>query len=226
MSGGIVVLDVETLPSQDPAVREQITATITAPGNYTKPESIAKWEAEVKPGLVDEAVLRTSFDATHGMLAVIGLAFDDEEPQAIYDKNWLENEAKILEQFFQKINERYSDLRNGLPRFVGHNILDFDLRFIWQRAVILGIRPPPIIPFDAKPWSDRIFDTMTAWAGMKNRISLDKLCSALGIPGKGGISGADVWPMIQAGKIVEVADYCRNDISITRAAYKRMTWSA
>ena len=54
--------------------------------------------------------------------------------------------------------------------------------------------------------------------------SMDRLCRLLGIPGKGDISGADVWPMVKAGKLAEVAEYCRGDVERTRALYNRMTF--
>jgi predicted PolB exonuclease-like 3'-5' exonuclease len=55
--------------------------------------------------------------------------------------------------------------------------------------------------------------------------SMDRLCRLLGIPGKGDISGADVWPMVQSGRIQEVAKYCRDDVERTRAMHKRMTFA-
>ena len=61
---------------------------------------------------------------------------------------------------------------------------------------------------------------------MKDRISMDRLCKILGIPGKGdGPTGADVWPMVQAGRIDEVGEYCRQDVSRTREIHKRLTFA-
>jgi len=89
------------------------------------------------------------------------------------------------------------------------------------------VRPHPIIAraAQARPWeSDKVYDTMIQFAGVGNRISLDKLCLAFGMEGKGDISGADVWPMWQAGKHVEIAEYCLSDVRKTREVYKRMTF--
>jgi hypothetical protein len=79
-----------------------------------------------------------------------------------------------------------------VPVVVAHHA-GFDVRFIWQRAIVLGVTPPSWWPIDARPWdSDRIYDTMTAWAGHGNRIGLDRLCRALGLPGKTGVDGSQV----------------------------------
>ena len=91
--------------------------------------------------------------------------------------------------------------------------------------MVQRIKPPIWFPRDPKPWGDSTFDTMTAWAGTKDRISMDRLCRILGIEGKGDISGADVWPLVKAGKVSEVAEYCKGDVERTRAIFRRMTFS-
>ena len=76
-------LDLETLPSESDAVRAAIAETITPPGNMSKAETIAAWTLEKKPALVDEAMLKTSFDAQYGRILCIGWAVDDDEPQSV-----------------------------------------------------------------------------------------------------------------------------------------------
>ncbi len=51
-----------------------------------------------------------------------------------------------------------------------------------------------------------------------------KICKALGIDGKGDIDGSKVWDYVQAGRIAEVAEYCKGDISRTLAMYKRFNF--
>jgi len=116
------------------------------------------------------------------------------------------------------------------PTFIGHNIVAFDLRFIFQRAVLNGVIPPSIIPFNARPWDDSVFDTMTAWAGVGNRVSLDKLCGAFGIAKKGSeigddIDGSKVWDYVRTGRIADVVEYCKGDVERVRAIHRRMTFA-
>jgi hypothetical protein len=114
--------------------------------------------------------------------------------------------------------------------FIGHNIVGFDLRFLFQRSVMLGIKPPLVFPFKAKPWDDIVFDTMTAWAGVGNRFSLSKLCKVFGLDAKGTeigdeIDGSKVWDFVKGGRIDDVAKYCGGDVERTRAIHKRLTFS-
>lgn len=71
---------------------------------------------------------------------------------------------------------------------------------------------------------------MTAWAGIGNRISLDKLCRVMGIPTKGSeigdeIDGSKVWDFVQAGRIADVATYCCGDVERVREIHRRMTFA-
>ena len=66
--------------------------------------------------------------------------------------------------------------------FVGHNILDFDMRFLYQRSVIHQIKPLRDIPF-ARFRNAPIFDTMQEWSKWgREHVSLDTLSKALSIP--------------------------------------------
>tara|TARA_R100000365_G_C2745974_1_gene75046 strand:- start:1725 stop:2408 length:684 start_codon:yes stop_codon:yes gene_type:complete len=212
-------LDIETIPSQDTAVHERIAATITPPGTLKKPESIAEWEAEKKPAAVKEAIAKTSFDGALGHICCIGWAVGDQEPKAV-DIGNVDNEKRMLEFFVNAIHAQSRQLVT--PTVVGHNVVDFDIRFIWQRAIILGVRLPGWFPRDPKPWGDDTFDTMTAFAGARNRISMDNLCRALGIPGKGEVDGSMVAGMWERGEFAQIAHYCREDVERTRAIHKRM----
>lgn len=225
-----IYLDIETCPSQLEGVREQLAKGVTCPGNITKAESVAAWEAEKKPALVEEAWRRTSFDGALGHVAVIGLAFDDEEPQTFWSPEWLGRERDMLREAFDVIHERCSHDLGDRPVFVGHNIVEFDFRFLFQRAVMLGVKPTPFIPFSAKSWDDAVFDTMVRWGGTKNHTKLDKLVGVMGLQKKGSeigeeIDGSRVWDFVNAGRIADVATYCGGDIERTRGVFKRMTFA-
>jgi hypothetical protein len=225
-----IYLDLETIPSQDPEVRQEISDSIQAPGNYSKPESIAKWVAECKPALEAEAWLKTAMDGAWGQIVCAAMAIDDEEPLCLYDEDWFNNEKHIITHLFDRIKAKYSPSRDVRPVFIGHNIVNFDLRFLYQRAVVHGIKPPSIIPFDAKPWDDKVFDTMVKWSGVGKTVSLGKLCKIFKLPAKGSeigeeIDGSLVWTFVRAGRIRDVAKYCMGDVERVRALHKRMTFA-
>lgn len=219
-----VTIDIETIPGQQPGLREQFAREVKAPATYKKPESIAEWLAENRETAADEAWRKTSLDGAYGQIAVIGYAIDDQEPVALYTADYKTGEADLLRRFFDAITSQRADGCPVKPHFIGHNIAGFDLPFIFHRAIVNGVPLPDGFPIHPKPWGDECFDTMTYWAGPRDRISLDNLCRALGIEGKGGMDGSQVWDYVRAGRIAEVAEYCRHDIEITRAAHKRLTF--
>jgi len=220
-----IYFDIETLPSDDSGIIADIAAGIKPPGNLKKAETIEAWERDEKPAAVLEAVRKTGLDGTYGRICCIGFAVDDEPVECSFG-----NEEDVLRNFFRWLNgaariSDYTDRQSAI--FVGHNVLSFDLRFLWQRCVVNGIRPPAIIPFNAKPWDGKVFDTMTAWNPARERsISLDKLCRALGVPSsKGDLDGSKVAEYWQAGRHQEVAAYCMADVEAVRQCHKRMVFA-
>lgn len=225
----VLFLDIETIPTTRPDVREYIAASVEHPGNISKPETIAAWNAEKRPAAVEDAVSRTSLDGAFGQVCVVGVAGWHDEPTALFDLNWNSGgEAALLVDLNAELNRRIAKSDLFTTTIVGHNVSAFDLRFLLQRYIVNGIKPHIAIhrAAQAKPWeSDKVYDTMIQFAGVGNRISLDKLCLALGLPGKGDMDGSKVWPMVRDGMILKVVDYCKDDVRKTRAAYRRMTFT-
>lgn len=212
-------LDLETIPSQSLAVHAEIAKTVTVPGNISKPETIAKWEAETKPGMVKEAIARTSFDGAAGHICCIGWAVGEGKVRSASVLR-IEDERSVLQAALaemDKVSESWEPVR-----VIGHNVVNFDIRFIWQRAIVLGIRMPAWFPRDPKPWSNEVFDTQTAFAGSRGTIGMDRLCLALGMDGKGDVDGSMVAQMWTDGRHEDIATYCRADIERTRAIHRRM----
>lgn len=224
-------LDLETLPSESDAVRAAIAETITPPGNMSKAETIAAWTLEKKPALVDEAMLKTSFDAQYGRILCIGWAVDDDEPQSV-----IGSEDVVLPGFMEALlaaQER--PVKSGAVKpnadvvFIGHNITGFDLRFLFQRCAINSVKPPLslLTAMRAKPWDKCIQDTMLMWSPERERrISLGRLCKALGVPtSKGDMDGSKVYEEYKAGNIDKISAYCRDDVTATRTCYKRLIFA-
>ena len=110
--------------------------------------------------------------------------------------------------------------------FVGHNVLDFDLRFIYQRSVIHQIKPSRDIPF-TRFRNAPIYDTMQEWSLWgREHASLDLLSKALGIPSpKENLDGSKVYTYYRAGKITEIVEYCKRDVDAVRQVYRRLTFT-
>jgi predicted PolB exonuclease-like 3'-5' exonuclease len=219
-----LVLDLETIPTDRADVRDYIAASVTPPGNISKAETIAKWNEESRPAAIEEAVAKTGLDGSFGRVCVIGWAIDDGEPMTVANAD---DEGYVLREFAMRLVVPLSERHT--TTVIGHNVSSFDLRFLTQRFIVNGIKPPMVIAraARAKPWEDQIvFDTMVQWAGVGGRVSLDKLCLALSIPSpKGELDGSKVWQFVQDGRIAEVADYCKRDVEAARAIWRRMTFA-
>lgn len=209
-------LDIETIPTADPAHIAVITDSITPPGNISKAETIAAWEAEKKPVLIAEAIAKTSFNGAYGSVCCIGWAWGDFPAVSTIGAD----EADVLRSAFDRITQNTP--LHAVPTIVGHFVAGFDIRFLWQRAMVLGVTMPHWFPRDPKPWSREVFDTMNAWCGARDTISLDNLCKALGIPGKDEVDGSMVAGMWQRGQFNEIADYCRADVDRVRNVHRKM----
>jgi hypothetical protein len=220
-----VVIDIETVPCLRPGAMGEIRASIKPPGNISKQESIDKWMAEN----ADEAALKkyhdTGLDGGQGEIVVIGVSFGDQDPVAFHrDALAGEGEAGLLARAFEGIR---AGCGMDDPYFIGHYAFDFDLRFIYHRAVINRVEPPFNLNHETRYNGDRAFDTHIAWCGgaRDKHIGLARLCGILGIPVKtNGIDGAHVWDAVQQGRIAEVVEYCLEDVNATREVYKRLTF--
>ena len=213
-----IYLDIETIPSQEKWVRKYVAKNTTPPGSIKKQESIDKWYKESHAGAVEAAMDKCSFDGATNHIICIGLAVNDGGVDTLYMED-IKAEKENLAAFFATVSKL------NFPTFVGHNISSFDMKIIRQRSIVLGIRPPSNMPFDAKPWDPNPFDTLVQWDSDRQKmISLDKLAKALGIQGKSDIDGSMVYGMWKEGKFDEIAQYCADDVRMVRDVYKRMTF--
>jgi predicted PolB exonuclease-like 3'-5' exonuclease len=234
-----IYLDIETIPAQDPEAIKMLRKEadeekrlIKAPSNYKDVAKIDEYIAAKKieiDAAFDERYRKTSFDGALGQVVCVSYAIDDNEPFVIYTSDWKDSEQFILTNLYKNLQTAYNPNSQMRPVFIGHNIVSFDLRFLLQRSIIVGVKPPTFIPFKAKPWDDVVFDTMTAWAGVGNRVSMAKLCEVFKIDAKGSevdgeIDGSKVWDYVQAGRIDDVATYCMHDVIRTRQIYKRINF--
>jgi hypothetical protein len=107
---------------------------------------------------------------------------------------------------------------------VGHNILGFDLPFIFQRCLVNCISARAMV--DLGEYRVRgVFDTMHHWwLGAKRNVSLDDIAWALGIESSktATAEGSKVFELYQAGKLEEIREYNLNDVRVTRKVYERM----
>ena len=123
---------------------------------------------------------------------------------------------------------RFLSLMSGFDieadEIVGHNIIGFDLPFIFQRCLVNGVAGAPFV--NLGEYSPRgVFDTMLRWwLGARNRVSLDDLAWVLGLQSSktDEVDGSRVFELYHAGKLAEIREYNLNDVRLTRKVYERM----
>ncbi|MCM3874679.1 MAG: ribonuclease H-like domain-containing protein [Pyrinomonadaceae bacterium] len=131
-----------------------------------------------------------------------------------------QDEKRALRDFLDLLK----DFDPDTDEIVGHNVLGFDLPFIFQRCLVNNIRVRPFV--DLSEFQVRgVFDTMHHWwLGSKRNVSLDDIAWALGIESSktAEAEGSKVFEMYHADKLAAIREYNLNDVRVTRQVYERM----
>ena len=138
-----------------------------------------------------------------------------------------EGEGEIIQRFFDGI-EKYT------PQLVSWNGAGFDLPVLHYRGLIHAVRAP-------RYWDtgedDREFrfnnyisryhmrhcDVMDLLALYQGRAvaPLDEIAQLLGLPGKLGMNGSQVWDAYRSGRLADIRNYCETDVVNTYLVFLR-----
>ena len=239
-----VDIDIETIPGQGllPSFMEDAKNNFRAPSGlskkqalvdmgldgekkpqkfWTKDDTIKEWEVvmckDKAKEVAEENWRKTALNGAQG--EVISIAWSVAGEPIKHAVRTLESDEKaLIESVFSLID---SSLNGRPPVFAGHNV-KFDLKFLYRRACILGIKPPFNLPFRGRHGKD-YFCTSEAWCEYQERVSLHDLCRFLGIQGKpDDIDGSKVWDFIKAGHYDRVAEYNCYDVERVQLIRKRL----
>lgn len=136
-------------------------------------------------------------------------------------------EAELIERFFDGI-ERFS------PVLVSWNGCGFDLPVLNYRALLAGVQAPRYWETGDEDQSFRynnylsrfhwrhidLMDVLSGFQG-RARVSLSNVACLLGLPGKLGFSGAQVWDAYLRGDLAGIRRYCETDVLNTYLVYLR-----
>lgn len=120
------------------------------------------------------------------------------------------DEGRTLRAFWKLM----LDFKTGKDLVIGHNVLNFDLPFLYKRSYIHGVKPTVELSF-ARYRNQPIFDTMQVWSGWDYRyfISLSDLGGILSVGSKTeGMHGGCVYDYIRKGDHDAVARYALQDV--------------
>jgi 3'-5' exonuclease len=137
------------------------------------------------------------------------------------------SESELIQRFFDGI-EKLS------PCLVSWNGGGFDLPVLNYRALLHGVQAPRYWEVGDEDTSFRYnnylgrfhwrhMDVMDILSGYQNRAraSLANTASLLGLPGKMGFDGSQVWDAYQAGNLLGIRRYCETDVLNTYLIYLR-----
>jgi len=137
------------------------------------------------------------------------------------------SEAELIQRFFDGI-EKLS------PCLVSWNGGGFDLPVLHYRALLHAVQAPRYwetgdedTAFRYNNYLGRFhwrhMDVMDILSGYQNRAraSLANTACLLGLPGKMGFDGSQVWDAYQAGNLLGIRRYCETDVLNTYLIYLR-----
>ncbi|MBS0367260.1 MAG: 3'-5' exonuclease [Proteobacteria bacterium] len=136
-------------------------------------------------------------------------------------------EAELIQRFFDGV-ERFS------PILVSWNGSGFDVPVLTYRALAAGVQAPRFWETGDEDSSFRynnylsryhwrhtdLMDVLSAFQG-RGRVSLSDMASLLGLPGKLGFDGSQVWDAWLGGNIAGIRRYCETDVLNTWLIYLR-----
>lgn len=145
-------------------------------------------------------------------IVAIGIAKGEDAPESrvvgnVEHGSSPETEKNLLEWFWWSVIP-------GGP-VCGFNVAAFDLPVIFIRSAILGVKPTRL--FEMQPWKGDVIDLMKLRFPSGAAKKLKDLARFYGfdVPA-GDVDGSQVAPLFAAGKLNEIGEYVRSDVSLTR----------
>jgi predicted PolB exonuclease-like 3'-5' exonuclease len=127
-------------------------------------------------------------------------------------------EKELIESFVNKIGQLS-------PQMVTFNGGGFDLPVLRYRAMVHGVFAPGM---HNRAYYHRYTDDCVDLCDVLSsfsyggKVKLDELSRIMGLPGKpGGMDGSQVVSYFNAGRIQEIADYCKSDVINTYRLWLR-----
>jgi len=156
---------------------------------------------------------------------VAGLDFGVEQKQSehVFGIDAEGNEQDEKESLLAFL-DYLKDFDPEADELVGHNLIGFDLPYIFQRCLVHSIPAKPLV--DLGEYRVRgVFDTMHHWwLGARRNVSLDDVAWAMGFESSKTdiVEGSKVFELYRTGNLAAIREYNLNDVRVTRKVYERM----
>lgn len=184
------------------------------PSNYRDPQKIAENVEAQRRAWLDRAAL----SPLTGRILLACVAEDDGPAEFIEG-----DEAAVVRGVLDRLT---ATIAAG-GRCVGFNVHGFDLPFLRQRALLLGLPFPRVLLNEFRGrlgWHERLIDLLDLWSfGGRTRdlVSLDALAKAFGLPGKTGDFGPHFGALYRENRSAAL-EYAGQDVELVRALYARL----
>jgi len=229
-----IFLDVESVPPPEelrPLIKPTIIRKLCRKNSIISSNG-QETEQQGTQVCTEEQYRLLSLHAEYGRVLAIGMIVEDgwnvihcgllgrERPSGRFHLD----ECRTLRSFWKLLG----DFNVAHDLVIGHNLMDFDLPFLYKRSRINRIHPSVLFSF-ARYRSAPIYDTMREWAHWNPQgalISLGELADILkvGITKSEGMDGSRVYDEFLAGNHDRIAEYCLQDVQMVRAIFYRMVF--
>lgn len=206
MAAPVFVFDIETIP--DLAAMRRVLGDLAAEDEAV----LAAYDDKVKPALQQVVAIAGAWISPVGELVRLRAL---GTPTA--------SERELVEEFFTVVTRHQ-------PRLAGWNTRGFDLPVLIYRAMVHHIATPRFYAV-GEPWrgyryrydEEGHIDLMDLLAnyGASTWLRLHEMAAVLGIPGKSGVDGSQVWDLYRAGRLDVIRSYCEADVLTTALIYGR-----
>ena len=214
-----VVIDIETAgqpwESLDDAQRTYLERSARSEEERLRmPESMSLWPLTGKIIVIamlnpDSGRGRIWYEKTDGRL---------EETSTDRRFTFVGDEEAIFLAEFWKAMRRFH-------RFVTFNGRGFDGPFLMLRSAALGVTVTRNLVgyrYALRPHTDLL--EALSFFGASRKWNLDFACKAFGVPSpkEQGMDGFSVGPFYRAGRLREIANYCRRDVEATAGLFQKL----
>lgn len=211
----VIIFDIETGPLPvDQIDIPPFDESEVKVGNIKDPAKIAAKVEAARAAHRQSVIDNAALDALTGRVLMVGYKLVDGE--FCWEAS-ISDERSVISRWWDAMNQF-----DRMPLIVGFNSKPFDLPFLIRRSWALGI-PVPGWLRQGRFWHDSVVDLREMWQLGDNRArgSLDAVARHLGLGGKSG-SGERFHELLATDPQAAIA-YCRRDVELTEAIWKRLT---
>lgn len=219
-SGRVVVFDLETASTWD-RLSERGREAVERAHRLRWPDA--------KPG---DAAERAALSPLTGRIVAVGLRdLAARTSQVLFEGEGLDRvegsvryrpctEADALARFWRIVDERAP---SRVSRIVTFNGRGFDVPFLLVRSALHGIQPTRDLLAPAHAGGEHVDLLDLVAPARATRPSLELCCEVFGIETpKAAMHGAEVGAAIAAGRALDVARYCAEDVRAEGELYERL----